>query len=89
MRVSVIGLGKLGAPLAAALASKGHDVVGVDLNPDYVRLLSGGKAPVEEPQLQELIDTGRAHLRATGSFAEAVGDSGAVLREGGGEPGTP
>lgn len=75
MRISVIGLGKLGAPLAAALASKGHAVVGVDLNPEYVRLVCEGKAPVDEPQLQALIDAGRARLRATGSIQEAVGDS--------------
>lgn len=75
MRISVIGLGKLGSPLAAALASKGHEVVGVDLNPEHVRLLSEGKAPVEEPRLQELIDAGRARLRATTSFSEAVRDS--------------
>lgn len=75
MRVSVIGLGKLGAPLAAVLASKGHHVIGVDLNPGYVRLLSEGKAPVGEPQLQELIDAGQARLRATASFAQAVRDS--------------
>ena len=46
MRVSVIGLGKLGSPLAAVLASKGHEVIGVDVNPDFVRLLAAGKAPV-------------------------------------------
>jgi UDPglucose 6-dehydrogenase len=40
MRISVIGLDKLGTPLAAVLASKGHDVVGVDVNPDVVRLLA-------------------------------------------------
>jgi UDPglucose 6-dehydrogenase len=72
VRISVIGLGKLGAPLAAALASKGHDVVGVDLNPEYVRLLSEGRAPVDEPQLQQLIDGGRERLRATTSYSEAV-----------------
>ena len=49
MRVSVIGLGKLGAPLAAVLASKGHHVIGVDLDPEFVRLLDGGRAPVQEP----------------------------------------
>ena len=37
MKTSVIGLGKLGAPLAAVLASKGHEVIGVDVNPDFVR----------------------------------------------------
>jgi UDPglucose 6-dehydrogenase len=75
VRVSVIGLGKLGAPLAAALASKGNDVIGVDLNPAYVRLLSEGKAPVDEPRLQELIDASRARLRATTSFQDAVRDT--------------
>jgi len=75
VRISVIGLGKLGAPLAAALASKGHEVVGVDLDRECVRLLGEGKAPVDEPRLQELIDTGRARLRATTSYPEAVRDS--------------
>jgi UDPglucose 6-dehydrogenase len=72
MQISVIGLGKLGAPLAAVLASKGHDVVGVDLSADYVHKLANGIAPVQEPQLQELINANRARLRATTSFAEAV-----------------
>jgi UDPglucose 6-dehydrogenase len=72
MRTSVIGLGKLGSPLAAVLASKGHEVIGVDLNPEYVRLLAAGKAPVEEPRLQELIDASRGRLTATQNFAAAV-----------------
>jgi UDPglucose 6-dehydrogenase len=42
MRVSVVGLGKLGSPLAAVLASKGHHVIGVDLNPQFVQLLASG-----------------------------------------------
>ena len=33
MRIAVVGLGKLGAPLAAVLASKGNDVLGIDVNP--------------------------------------------------------
>jgi UDPglucose 6-dehydrogenase len=72
MRAAVIGLGKLGAPLAAVLASKGHEVIAVDRDPERVRLLAAGKAPVEEPQLQSLIDAARMRLRATTSFAEAV-----------------
>jgi UDPglucose 6-dehydrogenase len=72
MNVSVIGLGKLGAPLAAVLASKGHEVIGVDLNPEYVRLLSLGMAPVEEPRLQELIEAGRGRLKATLDISTAV-----------------
>ncbi len=63
MRVAVVGLGKLGAPLAAVLASKGNDVLGIDVNPEAVRLLNEGLAPVEEPGLQDA----RLRPRATGS----------------------
>ena len=55
MRVAVVGLGKLGAPLAAVLASKGNEVLGIDVNPEAVRRLDEGCAPVEEPGLQELV----------------------------------
>src|SRR5687767_5048206 len=72
MRISVIGLGKLGTPLAAVLASKGHDVVGMDVNPDAVRLLASGKAPVEEPGIQKLIDGHRKRLTATTDLEAAV-----------------
>jgi len=75
MRATVVGLGKLGAPLAAVLASKGHEVIAVDTDGERVKLLAEGKAPVEEPQLQALIDAGRARLRATTSFAEALRES--------------
>jgi UDPglucose 6-dehydrogenase len=72
MRISVVGLGKLGAPLAAVMASKGFAVVGVDLNREYVDALNAGRAPVDEPQLQELIDQNGEHLSATTDFREAV-----------------
>jgi len=72
MRISVIGLGKLGSPLAAVLASKGHDVIGVDLDATLVSRLSEGKAPVYEPHLQELIDSCRSRLQATTNYDEAV-----------------
>ena len=42
VKVAVVGLGKLGAPLAAVLASKGHDVLGIDVSPEAVRLLERG-----------------------------------------------
>ena len=71
-RLAVIGLGKLGAPMAAVFASKGYDVIGVDLNRDYVESLNHGRAPVDEAQLQDLLDASRARLRATGDFADAI-----------------
>jgi len=55
MNVSVIGLGKLGAPLAAVLAYKGNKTIGYDINKKYVELINQKKAPVREPKLQNLI----------------------------------
>ena len=75
MNVTVVGLGKLGSPLAAVLASKGHAVVGVDLNQSYVDRLNAGKAPVDEPQLQELIDAHGPRLRAVARYEDAVPQS--------------
>jgi UDPglucose 6-dehydrogenase len=72
VRVSVIGLGKLGSPLAAVIASQGHDVVGVDLNAEFVRALNEGRAPVLEPGLQELLDRCRPRLSAVGDVKAAV-----------------
>ncbi len=72
MKLSVIGLGKLGSPLAAVLASKGYEVIGVDLNSDFVKKINEGRAPVDEPQLQNLITEHRTRLKATLSYQEAV-----------------
>ena len=75
MKISVVGLGKLGAPLAAVLASKGFRVIGTDLNPGFVEAINAGKAPVEESRLQELIEENRARLLATQDAASAVSDT--------------
>jgi UDPglucose 6-dehydrogenase len=77
--ISVIGLGKLGAPLAAVLASKGFRVTGVDIDQSCVRALRGGRAPVREPGLQESITAAGDHLTATTDYAEAVGRSAATF----------
>jgi UDPglucose 6-dehydrogenase len=70
--VSVVGLGKLGVCMAAALASKGIDVLGVDVNPRTVSLVDSGQPPVFEPHLPEVMEKARGHLRATSEFARAT-----------------
>ena len=75
MQISVIGLGKLGAPMAAVYAARGHRVIGLDKNIDFVNAFNAGRAPVEEPQLQEMIDLGRERLEATSDYAYAVGNT--------------
>jgi UDPglucose 6-dehydrogenase len=71
-RVSVIGLGKLGAPLASVLASRGFTVIGLDVNKVLVDSLNAGKMPIIEPQLNELIAANRERLSATLDVNEAI-----------------
>jgi GDP-mannose 6-dehydrogenase len=77
MKISVFGLGYVGAVSAACLAADGHTVVGVDINPLKVDLFNQGRSPVIEAGLAELVragvDTGR--LRATTDCVEAIGDT--------------
>jgi UDPglucose 6-dehydrogenase len=72
MKISIIGLGKLGSPMQAVMAHKGHTVVGVDLNPATVQAVNAGKAPVKEPRLQEMIDGARERISATHSYEDAL-----------------
>lgn len=72
MRIAVVGLGKLGAPLAAVLASKGNQVLGIDINPDAVGLLNEGQAPVREPGLAELVSASQDRLNATTNLRAAA-----------------
>ncbi len=75
MNVSVVGLGKLGAPLAAVLAGKGHKVIGVDLNEEFVRAINEGRAPVIEPGLDDLVQKSHARLSATSDFQAAIAET--------------
>ncbi|MFL6354906.1 MAG: UDP-glucose dehydrogenase family protein [Bryobacteraceae bacterium] len=69
---AVIGLGKLGASMAAAIASRGYEVIGVDVNRRSVDLINAGRAPVQETGLTELIQANRERIRATTDMREAV-----------------
>ena len=80
-RVSVVGLGKLGAPLAAVLASRGFTVIGLDVNKTLVDAMNAGKMPIVEPQLNELIAANRERLSATMDAGEAVAEERRQLRD--------
>ena len=75
MKLSVIGCGYLGAVHAAAMASLGHEVVGIDVDARKVEALSRGEAPFFEPGLQEILAEGIASdiLRFTTDMSEAAG----------------
>lgn len=73
--ISMIGLGKLGAPFAAALAHKGYRVIGVDVDPNKVRLINQGIAPVYEPGLQDLLSSSQGRFSATDDYEIAIRNS--------------
>ncbi|MFF4408218.1 UDP-glucose dehydrogenase family protein [Streptoverticillium reticulum] len=84
LKITVIGTGYLGATHAAAMAELGFEVLGLDVVPEKIEMLSRGKVPMYEPGLEELLrkhvagiegSTGR--LRFTTSWEE-VGEFGDV-----------
>ena len=79
MHISVVGLGKLGAPLAAVLADRGHHVIGVDNSPDTVKAINEGRAPVQEPGLDTLVAASRSRLTATTDGAAAAASTEATI----------
>ncbi|GAB3280442.1 UDP-glucose dehydrogenase family protein [Microbacterium lacusdiani] len=58
MKLSVIGCGYLGAVHAAAMASLGHDVVGIDVDEAKIGKLAAGETPFFEPGLAEILTAG-------------------------------
>lgn len=81
-RVAVVGLGKIGLPLAALYAAKGMQVTGCDINPAVVAAVNRGDSPVHgEPGLEEAVrqahETGT--LRASSDTTAVVADCDVVV----------
>ena len=77
MKVAVFGLGYVGSVSAANFAADGHDVIGVDVNPDKVAAVNRGQSPIVEPGLDALLKSGvdSGRLRATTSTPEAIAEA--------------
>jgi UDPglucose 6-dehydrogenase len=71
-KISVIGLGKLGASMVAAIASRGFEVIGVDVNQKSVDAVNAGREPVQETNLEKYISENQERIRATMSHEEAI-----------------
>jgi UDPglucose 6-dehydrogenase len=74
-RISVVGLGKLGTPLAACFAWRGFPTVAVDLDPLKVQAISNNSAWGYEPGLQELLHATDGRLTATHDYKKAISES--------------
>lgn len=76
--LGVVGLGKLGSPMAAVFAEAGFNVIGGDINQDYVDTLNQGHPPIDETGLAETLKRGKVRLRATSDLA-ALGEKADVI----------
>jgi len=74
-RVSIVGIGKLGASMVAGMASRGFDVICVDVDRSAVEKVNQGLAPVQETGLAEMIAANKQRIRATLDFEDAVKSS--------------
>ena len=74
-RLSVIGLGKLGLPMAACFSHKGYKVIGVDVNPDTIQAVNERRTLIYEPGLTKSIRNSQGRLSATDNYGYAVGNS--------------
>ena len=74
MKLSIFGLGYVGTVTAACFARDGHEVIGVDVNPQKVALLNDGKSPIVEEEIGDMVmESVRAgRLRATEEVRDAI-----------------
>ncbi len=77
MDISVFGLGYVGVVSMACLASRGHRMIGVDVNSTKIDLINDGKCPIVEKDLPELLLLGKQKglISATNSAEKAIAES--------------
>ncbi|WP_265941713.1 nucleotide sugar dehydrogenase [Dechloromonas sp. A34] len=77
MKISIFGLGYVGAVSLACLARDGHEVIGVDVDQSKLDLISGGNTPVVEEGMVDLMQSAVASglVSVTQDAAKAVADS--------------
>ena len=75
--ISIFGLGYVGSVSAACFASMGHRVIGVDVNPAKVAMVEGGRSPIIEARMNELVaeEHTTCRLHATTDATAAVLES--------------
>jgi len=74
-RIAIIGMGYIGLPTAVALATRGIEVIGVDINPETVAAVSRGEVPFVEPDLAVAVSGAVAMGRLTASLETPEADA--------------
>jgi len=77
MRLSVFGIGYVGAVSSGCFAELGHTVIGVDVSPEKVKMLADGQSPIVEADIDTLIakNARAGRLRATTDVAAAIAET--------------
>jgi UDP-N-acetyl-D-mannosaminuronic acid dehydrogenase len=72
--VAVVGIGRVGLPLALAFANQGLRTLGVDSNPEIIAAVQDGRMPFEEPGAEEILERvqGDGSLAVTADVAQAA-----------------
>ena len=79
MKIAVAGTGYVGLVTGVCLASKGHDVVCVDIDQEKVDLMRRGISPIYEPGLSELMTENMDHLTFTLDYQDAYRDADVIF----------
>jgi UDP-N-acetyl-D-glucosamine dehydrogenase len=82
MNIAVVGMGKIGLPLAVQYAKKGNTVTGIDINPKTIELINQGLEPFpEEAHLKEYLTdvVSKGLLKATLDYAEGIKNADVVV----------
>jgi UDPglucose 6-dehydrogenase len=74
-KLSLIGLGKLGLPLATVFASKGIYTIGIDVDSSKIDGLNNNRLPFHETDLEDLFSSSRDHLHFTENFKDAINET--------------
>jgi len=77
--ISIVGLGRLGASLAACFAEKGYAILGFDEDNQKQKLFQKALAPVMEPALDDLLKANRSSLKLAPNYFDIVNHSGVTL----------
>lgn len=82
MKIAVVGLGKIGLPLAVQYAMKGNDVIGIDVDVETIARVNEGQSPIKEEAnleyfLKQTVE--QKNLKATNNYAEGISSSEVVV----------